>query len=92
MTKKLYENNKERAGFEISSTKKGLKVEYWTADWDTKDYILYVEETKRFNRNTDFSVEWNEIYTYGELFAEWLYEALSNKEETKFNIYRIVKN
>ena len=62
MTTELYEQNRERAGFTISETKKGLKLSMWSAYWDTPDFTFYVEETERFNRNTDFSAKWNEIY------------------------------
>ena len=91
MSKELYANDKERAGFTISSTKKGLKIDKWTADWNTKDFIIYVEETERFNKNTDFSAEQNDIYTYGEYFEEMVFEALTDTEMSKLNIYRVVR-
>jgi len=91
MTKKLYESNKERAGFTISATKKGLKLEKWTADWDTVDYTFYINETDRFNRDTDFSAPWNDLLEYGEYFEEWVSEWFGTPDQNK-NIYRAVRN
>jgi hypothetical protein len=91
MTKKLYEVNRERAGFSISATKKGLKLETWSCYWDSADLTFYVSETERFNRNTDFSAKWNDIYTYGEFFMEWVTEWYGT-EDQNHHIYRVVRN
>lgn len=90
MAKKLYEVTGERGGFSISTTKKGLKLSMWSAYWDSQDMIFYVNETERFNKNTDFSAEWNEIYTYGEFFMEWVSEWYGTPDQNA-NIYRAVK-
>lgn len=86
---KLYEDNKERAGYTISTTKKGLKLDMWSADWDTVDHIFYVEETEEFNRNTDFSKLWNDHMTYGEFFEYVVSEWFGTPDQNK-NIYRTV--
>ena len=86
---KLYENNKELAGFTISTTKKGLKLDTWSKDWDTKNYTFYVEETKEFNKSTDFSKMWNETMTYGDYYVEWVSEWVGTHDQNK-HIYRVV--
>ena len=88
--KLLYEYNRESSGYTISATKKGLKLSCWFANWNIIDKIYYVEEFGDFNRNTDFSKKWNDFYTYGEIFEEWVKEAEYNPY-TKIKIYRKIK-
>ncbi len=89
MSRKLYEDHKELAGYTISTTKKGLKLDMWSRDWDTVDHIIYAKETVDFNRRTDFSKMWNPETTYAEHFVAWVSEWAGTPDQNK-NIYRVV--
>ncbi len=97
MTKAIYKSgelgiDKHQAITEIFTTKKGLKVELWSCDWDTKNMAHYIEETEEWNRNTDFSKVINEYgTTEGECFTEALSQALTDPDFTSMNIYRTVE-
>jgi hypothetical protein len=86
---KLYEDNKERAGYTITTTKKGLKLDMWSRYSNEPNYTFYVKETENFNRNTDFSNLWNDHMTYGEYFAEWVSEWVGTPDQNK-HVYRVV--
>ena len=45
----------------ILETKKGLKVEIFYLDLDNKNKIYYIEETPRYNKNTNFHELWQEL-------------------------------
>ena len=76
---------------EISTTKKGLKVEFSSCYWDTVDHIIFIEESDKYNRNTDYSEMWNEVTTVGDCFEEYVNSLAFNPEGRDKRVYRIIK-
>jgi len=70
---------------DISTTKKGLRVEGWSMDWDTKDYIFFVEESKEYNKST----KWDFVNAT-ELYDKCIEQLICN-EYYGINVYRTVK-
>ena len=70
MKKIIYENQGSWSGFEISISKTGFIIEYWSrmSGERTEDKYLYQYDDD-FPPNTDFSKLWNDYFTYGEALA-----------------------
>ena len=108
MRKIVYDNGemsieRRQGTFEISNTKKGLKLETYSLDWDSKDFIYYVACTDEYNHKTnweadycigyDGTVESNALH-FKELIEELSYlELIGDFRESNSNgiiIYRTI--